>query len=88
MLKLSKCAFFRKHSQYLGHFILGEVLYSFKENVCLVNLSLPNGVTQTRHIISLALYYRKFIANCSNIVGTLMIWQRKMLLLFGAHNVN
>ena len=71
--KCSKHAFFIRQLQYLGHLISGEGIYPLEENLeTIFDLELPTrDVTKTRHIIGLALYYRKFIANFSNIVKPL-----------------
>ena len=59
-LKLSKCAFFRRHVQYLQHLISGERIYPWKEKIAsLVNLTPATDVTETRHIKDLASYHEK-----------------------------
>ena len=71
-LKLSKYVFFKRYLHYLGNLISGEVVYLLKQKVSLlIHLALPNDVAQMRHIIGLALYYRTFIANVSDIMGLL-----------------
>ena len=50
----------------------GMDIYQLKEKVVsLVHLSPPKDVTKTRHIIGLASYYRKVIANFSDMVKLL-----------------
>ena len=59
IINLSKCAFFKRQIQYLGHLILGKGMYSMKEKVeKILDLASPRDVTETRHIIKLAFYYR------------------------------
>ena len=85
---MSKCPFFKKHLQYLGHFVSGEGIYLLREIVaCLVNLTPPTDMTETRHIIGLVSYYRKVMEKFSDIMTPLNDLTRKMLLLFGAHHV-
>ena len=80
-LKLLKCGFFKCYLQHLGHFIPGEGIYSQKEKVAsLINLALSTNVTETRHIKNLASYYRKFIANFSNVVRPLTELTKKSTL--------
>ena len=74
--KLFECAFFKRHLQYLGHLI--QVRVYTHCNAMLVNLALPRDVTETKHhIIELASYYKKFIANFSDIVKPLTHLTRK-----------
>ena len=88
-LKLSKSAFFKKHLQYFGHHILGAEIYPLTEKVVsLVSLALPIDMTETRHIIGLVTYYRKFIANLSDIIRPCTNLTRKTALLFGVHYIN
>ena len=77
-LKLSKCALMKCPLQYLGHLISDEEINPSKENVVsLVNLALPFS-TETRHIIGLDSYYRMFIANLSNTLGSLTELKKKI----------
>ena len=49
-LKLSKCAFFKRHLQYLGHLISSEGIYPLKEKVAsLIHATPQIVVTKTRH---------------------------------------
>ena len=68
----------------MGHLISGEGMYPLKEKVgSLVHLVPPTDVTETRHITGLIYYYRKFIANFSDVMrplneltrtNTLFVW--------------
>ena len=70
-LKLSKYAFLR-WLQYLGHLISGEGKYPLKEKLeTILNLEHPRDVSETRHIIRLDSYYRKFVANFCDIIKPL-----------------
>ena len=67
-MKLLKCAFFKRHLQYIGHLILGKAIYPSKEKVAaFVNLASSSDVIETRHIIVLASYYRQLMTNFSDI---------------------
>ena len=61
-LKPSKCDFFKLHVEYLGHLISGTQIFPLKQKVqAILDLAPPSNVTQVRHILGLASYYRKFI---------------------------
>ena len=61
-LELSKYEFLRLHIEYFGHLISGIGIYPLKQNVqAILDLALPSNVTQVRHMLGLASYYRKFI---------------------------
>ena len=69
-LKSSKCDFFKLHIKYGGHLISGTGIYPFNQKVqVILGLALPSNVTQVRHIMGLASYYRKFIPMFSSIVS-------------------
>ena len=61
-LKPSKCDFFKLHIEHLGHLISGTGFYPLKQQIqTILDLAPPFNVTQVRHILGLASYYRKFI---------------------------
>ena len=67
--------FLKGHLQYL---ISGEGIYPLKEKAALlVNLIPPLDVSETSHIIDLALYYRIFIAYFSDIIRSLTDLMKK-----------
>ena len=84
-LKLSKCAFCKRYLQYLGHLISGEGIYPLKEKL---ELSTPRDVTETRHIIGLAFYYKKLLQILVICLNPLQNVQRKTQLSTGIHVVN
>ena len=53
----------------------------------MVNLAPPHDVAEIRHIISLALYYRTFLANFSDIIRPLNELMKKNTHFYGAHYV-
>ena len=69
-LKPSKCDFFKLHIEYLGHLISGTGIYLLKQIVqAILDIAPPSNVTQVRHVLGLANYYRKFIPMFSSIVS-------------------
>ena len=77
-LKPSKCDLFKLHIEYLGHLISGTGIYLLKQNVqAILNLAPPSNVTQVRHILGLASYYRKFTAMFSSIVSPITSLTKK-----------
>ena len=85
-LKPSKCDFFKLHIEYLGYLISGTGIYPLKQKVqATLDLAPPSNVTQVRHVLGLASYYRKYIPMFSSIVSPIISLTRKMLLLSG-HN--
>ena len=77
-LKPSKFNFFTLHIEYLGHLISGTGIYPLKQKVqAILDLAPPSNVTQVRHILGLASYYRKFIAIFSSIVSPITSLTKK-----------
>ena len=77
-LKPSKCDYFKLHIEYLGHLISGTRIYPLKQKVQVIqDLACPSSVTQVRHILGLASYYRKFIPMFSSIVSAITSLTKK-----------
>ena len=77
-LKPSKCDFFKLHIEYLGHLISSTGIYLLKQKVqAILDLASPSNVTQVRHILALASYYRKFIPMFSSIVSPITLLTKK-----------
>ena len=69
-LQPSKCDFFKLHIEYLAHLISGTGIYPLKQTVqAILDLAPPSAVTQVRHILGLASYYRKFIPMFISVVS-------------------
>ena len=64
-----------------------KVCIIWKKKVApLVKLASPKNVTEIRHIVGLASYYRKFIENFSDMVKSQTL-QRRIHFLIGTHYV-
>ena len=82
-LKPSECDIGKLQIEYLGHVLSGTGIYPLKQKVqAILHLAPPSNVTQVRHILGLASYYRKFIPMFSLIVSPITSLT-KMFLLFG-----
>ena len=58
------------HIEYLGHLISGTGMHPLKQKIqAILDLAPPSNVTQVRHILGLASYYRKFIPMFSSVVS-------------------
>ena len=79
-LKASKYNFFKLHIEYLGHLISGTGTYSLKQKIqTILDLASPSNVTQVRHILGWASYYRKFIPMFSPIVTPITSLTKKQI---------
>ena len=59
-LKASKCNFFKKHIQYLGHLVSGEGIEPLPEKLeSLKEMTPPINPKEVRQFLGLAAYYRK-----------------------------
>ena len=61
-LKASKCSFFKKHIQYLGHLVSGDGIEPLPEKLEAVeNMPPPKTPKEARQFLGLVGYYRKFV---------------------------
>ncbi|GFT62502.1 retrovirus-related Pol polyprotein from transposon 412 [Trichonephila clavipes] len=71
-LNPSKCKFFQKEVNYLGHIISAEGVRTDPEKVSAVkNWKRPENLRELRSFLGLCTYYRKFVKEFSNIAGPL-----------------
>ena len=77
-LKPTKCEFFRKETQYLGFKISENGIQPDLEKVkAIKSVATPSTVKEVRAFIGMTSYYRRFIANFSNIAEPLVNLTRK-----------
>ena len=77
-LKPSKCEFFRKETQYLGFKISEKGIQPDLDKVKAIKLvATPTTVKEVRAFIGMTSYYRRFIANFSDIAEPLINLTRK-----------
>ena len=77
-LKLKKCSFFLKETQYLGFIINDQGVKPDPEKVKAINtLPAPTTVKQVRSFIGMCSYYRRFIPRFSAIAEPLIALTRK-----------
>jgi hypothetical protein len=70
--KISKCEFFQKQVEYLGHFISQEGISVDKRKVeVLQKWPTPANISELRSFLGLASYYRKFVSHFSSIASPL-----------------
>ena len=71
-LKASKCSFFKKHIQYLGHLVSGEGIEPLPEKLEAVeNMPPPKTPKEVRQFLGLVGYYRKFVPKFADIARPL-----------------
>ena len=71
-LKSSKCSFFKKHIQYLGHLVSGEGIEPLPEKLEAVeNMPPPKTPKEVRQFLGLVGYYRKFVPKFADIARPL-----------------
>ena len=71
-LKASKCNFFKKHIQYLGHLVSGEGIEPLPEKLeSLKDMPPPTNAKEVRQFLGLAGYYRKFVPKYADIARPL-----------------
>ena len=64
-LKASKCSFFKKHIQYLGHLVSGDGMEAVE------NMPPPKTPKEVRQFLGLVGYYRKFVPKFADIARPL-----------------
>ncbi|GJV93703.1 putative reverse transcriptase domain-containing protein [Tanacetum coccineum] len=86
--KFSKCEFWLREVQFLGHVINGNGIHVDPSKIEAVkNWKAPRTPTEVRTLLRLAGYYRRFIENFSKIDKSLTILTRKSKILIGANVV-
>ena len=71
-LKASKCSFFKKHIQYLGHLVSGDGIEPLPEKLEAVeNMPPPKTPKEVRQFLGLIRYYRKFVPKFADIARPL-----------------
>ena len=71
-LKASKCSFFKKHIQYLGHLVSGDGIEPLPEKLEAVeNMPPPKTQKEVRQFLGLVGYYRKFVPKFADIARPL-----------------
>jgi hypothetical protein len=66
--KFSKCGFYQRKIQYLGHIISEQGIFVDLKNIkAIMNWPTPKNVTDIRSCMVLVGYYRKFIEGFSKI---------------------
>ncbi|GJS78373.1 putative reverse transcriptase domain-containing protein [Tanacetum coccineum] len=76
--KFSKCEFWLREVQFLGHVINGDGIHVDPSKIEVVkNWKAPRTPTEVRSFLGLAGYYRKFIENFSKIAKSLTILTQK-----------
>jgi hypothetical protein len=76
--KLSKCSFYQKKINYLGHIISKDgIAVDSKKIEAIREWSAPKNVTEVRSFMDLAGYYRRFIEGFSKIVHPITSLQKK-----------
>ena len=75
---LSKCNFFQRKVQYLGHIISKKCISMDSEKISAgVDWKTPRNGTNVRSFVGLARYYRHFIKGFSQIAHSITSLQRK-----------
>jgi len=76
--KLSKCSFFQKEMEFLGHVISAQgIQVDPKKTQAIDEWVQPKTVTELRSFLGLANYYRKFVKDYAKITGPLTTLLRK-----------
>ena len=77
-VKLSKCVFYKREEQYLGHAIsVKGVAVDPAKFKAIIEWHVPKYVHDTRSFMGLIGYYRRFMKNLSRIANTITTLQKK-----------
>ena len=77
-LKFKKCALFKSQVEYLGHLITTERIKPLQDKVdAILRLQPASMVTEVKHIIGIANYYKKFLPLFSELIRPLHHIMRK-----------
>ena len=86
-LKMSKCDFFKKHIQYLGHLISDKGIQPLPEKLeSIRKMSVPTNPKEVKQFHSLVGYYRKFIPRCEVCASVCQYRSRWVLRLLSEYN--
>ena len=67
-LKLTKCCFFKRHIQYLGHLILADGIQPLPEKLeSIAKMPAPKNPKEVKQFLGLVGYYRKFVRRFADI---------------------
>ena len=87
-LKMSNCELFKNKSEYSGHLVSGEGISPLRQKIKAITDMVPTtNNDETRHIIGLIGYYRKFFPVFSDIIRPLKELTKKMYPSNGESNV-
>ena len=76
---MSKCKFFKKEIEYLGHLVSGQGISPMKQKIeAITDLAPATDITEAWHIIGLAGYYRTFFPIFGDTVRPLNEWTKKI----------
>ena len=76
--KLSKCSFFEREIQYLGHTISGKgIAVDYSKVETIMTWPTPRNVKEVRSFMGLAGYYRRFVERFSQISNPITHLQKK-----------
>ncbi|KAJ0509396.1 putative nucleotidyltransferase, Ribonuclease H [Helianthus annuus] len=85
--KFSKCEFWLREVQFLGHVINGDGIHVDPTKIeAIKNWETPKTPTEIRQFLGLAGYYRRFIEDFSKIAQPLTLLTRKIRSLIGESN--
>ena len=77
-LKFKKCALFKSQLEYLGHLITTDGIKPLQDKVdAILRLQPASTVTEVKHIIGIANYYKKFLPLLSEVIRPLHRLMRK-----------
>ena len=79
-MKKSKCNFFSKEIQYLGHILSATGIRPFPSKTCTIqSMQPPTTPKQVRAFLGLVSYYRKFIKGFAKIAKPLTLLTRQQV---------